>query len=252
MNKITAIIVDDEANARKALANMLEFYCPEVQLIGEAAAVQPALESIKQLQPQLVFLDIHMPGGSGFDLIKHYKSIPFKVIFVTAHEQFALQAIKLSAVDYLMKPVNPRELKAAMEKVIERIDLETPTQTQMNALNENIEAIQQEKKIILSTTSNIYVQRIRQIIRIEADENYAKVCTIEGSSIMVSKSLKEFEELLSPLGFCRVHQSHLLNLSKVVSYDKSMGTAVMENGEKVPVAVRRREFFLEMLQGRQS
>ncbi|MDV7401734.1 response regulator, partial [Arthrospira platensis SPKY1] len=114
--KITAIIVDDEANARKALANMLEFYCPEVQLIGEVADVQPALKSIKQLQPQLVFLDIHMPGGSGFDLIKHYKSIPFKVIFVTAHEQFALQAIKLSAVDYLMKPVNPRELKAAIEK----------------------------------------------------------------------------------------------------------------------------------------
>lgn len=249
MSKITAIIIDDEANSRRALANMLEFYCHEVKLIDEAADIRKAAEIIRTKHPQLVFLDIQMPNGTGFDLIKQYKTVPFKVVFVTAHEQFALQAIKLSAVDYLMKPVHPGELKLAVEKVIDRIELESSIQMHLDILTDNLEAVQQEKKMILNTASSIYVQSINKIIHIESDENYSKVHTSD-NSIMVSKSLKEFEELLTPMGFCRVHQSHLINLSKIISFDKNSGLAIMENDTKVPVAVRRREFFLEMLHGK--
>ncbi|MDA3943385.1 MAG: LytTR family DNA-binding domain-containing protein [Bacteroidetes bacterium] len=247
--KIKAILVDDEENARKALSNMLEYYCKEVEVIGQAANISAAHALIIDLEPDVVFLDIQMPGGSGFELLKKFRTIPFKVIFVTAFDQFALKAIKLSAIDYLLKPVSPRDLIKAVEKLGQRMEVEEHFDQQLETLEANMQPDKQHKKIILNTSNNMYVLRIEDVIRCEADENYTRVINLDGKSIMVAKTLKDFDELLSAFGFCRIHQSHLINLNHVLTYEKgSGGMVLLSNKERIPVSSRRKEFFLSALQ----
>lgn len=248
--KIKAIVVDDEENSRKALLNVLEFYCADVEVVGTAQDVSSAYELIQVKSPQLVFLDIQMPGGNGFELLKKYRNIPFKVIFVTAFDQFALRAIKLSAVDYLLKPVSPRDLIKAVEKVLTALEKEEQLAQKIDALEDNMDVSQQVRKIILNTSTNMYVLKLEDIVRCEADENYTRVMTTDAKVIMVAKTLKEFDEMLTVYGFCRIHQSHLINLNHVVTYEKgSSGMVVLSSSEKVPVSGRRKEFFLAALHG---
>jgi len=246
--KIKALIVDDEESARKALANMLEYYCKEIEVVGTAANISEAYDQIKTLNPAVVFLDIQMPGGSGFDLLRKYRQIPFKVIFVTAYDQFALRALKLSAIDYLLKPLSPRELIKAVEKLGQQLEVEERFDQQLSALEDNMKTERQQKKIILNTSGNMYVLRVDDVIRCEADENYTRIIDLKGKAILVAKTLKEFDEMLSPLGFCRIHQSHLINLDHVLSYEKGAGgMVILSNKERIPVSGRRREFFLNDL-----
>ena len=248
--KIKAIIVDDEENARKALLNMLEFYCQDIEIAGIAENITAAFDLIQKTTPELVFLDIQMPDGNGFELLKKFKKIPFKVIFVTAFDQFALRAIKLSAVDYLLKPVSPRDLIKSTNKVMDELAKEERLAQKLEALEENMDTSQQAKKIILNTSTNMHVLKLEDIIRCEADENYTRVMTNDGKVVMVAKTIKEFDEMLTPYGFCRIHQSHLINLNHVITYEKgSSGMVVLSSNEKVPVSGRRKEFFLSALQG---
>lgn len=247
--KIKALIVDDEESARKALANMLEYYCKEIEVVGTAANISEAYQQIKLQNPAVVFLDIQMPGGNGFDLLKKYRQLPFKVIFVTAYDQFALRALKLSAIDYPLKPLSPRDLIRAIEKLGQQVEVEERFDEQLSALENNMQAEKQQKKIILNTSTNMYVLRVEDVLRCEADENYTRIIDLKGKAILVAKTLKEFDALLSPLGFCRIHQSHLINLNHVLTYEKGTGgMVILSNKERVPVSGRRKEFFLSSLQ----
>lgn len=246
---IKALIVDDEESARKALANMLEYYCKEIEVVGMTVNITEAQSLIKELEPGVVFLDIQMPGGNGFDLLKKYRHIPFKVIFVTAYDQFALKALKLSAIDYLLKPLSPRDLIKAAEKLGQQVEVEERFDQQLSTFEENMQAEKQQKKIILNTSNNMYVLRVEDVIRCEADENYTRIIDLKGKAILVAKTLKEFDAMLSPLGFCRIHQSHLINLNHVLSYEKGTGgMVILSNKERIPVSGRRKEFFLSALQ----
>ncbi len=246
--KTNAVIIDDELNARKALENMLALYCPEIQLTGMAVDVASAHELLKEIHPDLVFLDVRMPDGTGFDLLKKFRKINFKIIFVTAYDQYALHAIKLSAVDYLLKPVNPRELRTAVDKAIKQVESEEQLSRSLEVLEENIDPNQKNKKIILNTSNQMYVIRLNQIIRLESDENYTIVHIDPDKKIMVSRTMKEFEELLSLSGFCRTHHSHIINIDRVDHYQKGgSGQVVLTNGEKVPLSSRRKELFMKSL-----
>lgn len=246
--EIKAVIIDDEVNARQALKNLLEFYCPEINLIGEADGVHSGIELIGQTNPQLVFLDIRMPDGTGFDLLRRFKKIPFKLIFVTAYDHYAMNAIKLSAVDYLLKPVNPIDLNYALEKAFSQIEMDEQLAQRIETVEENIEQLPKNRKIILNTASNMYVLRLDNIVRFESDENYTKVHLSDKQVIMVTRTLKDFDEMLNDSGFCRVHNSHIVNLNYVASLEKGViGQVVLLDGIKVPISSRRKEHFINRL-----
>lgn len=245
---IKAIIVDDEANARQVLLNMLQYYCKDIAMVGQAENVLSAYELIMQQNPDVIFLDIKMPGANGFELVKKFKTIPFKIIFVTAFDHFALRAIKLSAVDYLLKPVSPRELIRSVAKLKQQLDVEDQYDKQLKTLEDNLDTEKSVKKIILNTSTTMHVIKIDEVIRCEADENYTHVVREDGKILLVAKTLKEFEDMLSPYGFCRIHQSHLVNLNHVVTFEKSGSMVFLTSKERVPVSSRRKEFFLAALQ----
>jgi two-component system LytT family response regulator len=245
---IKALVVDDEENSRKALLNMLQYYCKDIDVIGQAENITGAYEMINEYNPDVVFLDIQMPGGNGFELLKKFKPIPFKVIFVTAYDHFALRAIKLSAVDYLLKPVSPKELIRSVGKLEKQMDVEDLFDKQIETLEDNMQSDRQVKKIILNTSTTMHVIKINEVIRCEADENYTRVIKEDGKAVLVAKTLKDFDEMLSPFGFCRIHQSHLINLSHVITFEKSVGIVILTTKERVPVSSRRKEFFLAALQ----
>lgn len=245
---IKTIIVEDEVNARKALVNMLEFYEKDVEIIGQAKNVEEGIELIKNKQPDLVLLDVRLPDGTGFDLIAKLKKYNFKLVFVTAYNEYALKAIKLSALDYLLKPVKPNELNRALDKVRAAIENEEQLKVKYETAIENFSKPAPKRKIILNTVDSMYVLAVSGIIRCEASENYTSVYAKDKDRIMLAKTLKDFEEMLVPFGFFRVHQSHLVNLQYVDTYEKrGSGRVLLKNGEKIPVSTRRKEGFLRAL-----
>ncbi|MCF8234423.1 MAG: LytTR family DNA-binding domain-containing protein [Bacteroidales bacterium] len=246
---IKTIIVEDEVNARKALVNMLEFYEKDVEIIGQAKNLEEGIELIKNNQPDLVLLDVRLPDGTGFDLISKLKKYSFKLVFVTAYNEYALKAIKLSALDYLLKPVKPNELNRALDKVREAVENEEQLKVKYETAIENFSKPAPKRKIILNTVDSMYVLEVSGIIRCEASENYTSVYAKDKGRIMLAKTLKDFEEMLVPFGFFRVHQSHLVNLQYVDTYEKrGSGRVLLKNGEKIPVSTRRKEGFLRALE----
>lgn len=243
---LRTLIVDDEARSRKALANLIDYYCEDVLLIGEATDVQSGIDKIQKLEPDLVLLDVEMPDGNAFDLLRAFEEIDFGIIFTTAHQEYALQAIKYSALDYLLKPVDPDELKAAIEKASQSKKNELGIK--LKAYSENINSKTGPRKIVLNTSNTIYVVNLDEIIRCESDQNYTKIHIQNRETVVVSKTLKEFDELLGDQGFFRVHQSHLINLGYIDHYEKGLGgNVVMKNRIKIPVSSRRKESFLRLL-----
>lgn len=246
--KIKTIIVEDEINARKALINMLNFYCKEVEIFGEAKNVKEGIEIIKNNNPDLVLLDVRLPDGTGFDLIEKLKKQEFKLVFITAYNEYALRAIKLSALDYLLKPVKPDELRKAIAKVSEAIENDERLNLNIETCISNIKEQSRNKKIILNTADNIHIVEISKLIRCEASENYSGIFIEGKNKILVARTLKEFEEMLIPYGFFRVHQSHLVNIQYVDTYEKKAGgNALLKDGARVPVSTRRKEGFLKAL-----
>lgn len=244
---IKALIIDDESNNQELISNLLKSYCENVEVVGTADSVETGYKAIQSLKPDLVFLDIQMPDGSGFDLLKMVKTIDFKVIFVTAHQEFAIEAFKFSAIDYLLKPLAPLNLIDAVKKVEESIskdDLNIKYQTLLNNVSE---PSKNKRRIVLKTLERIYSLDISEVIRFEADGNYTKVFLADGKKIMVSRLLKEFEELLSDVGFLRVHQSHLINTNYLFFFEKAEGNVVMKDNSVVPVSNRKREQLMELM-----
>jgi len=245
---IRVIVIDDENHARDSLIKILNRHCPEVLVVGQANGVQSGLDAIRELMPELVLLDIQMKDGTGFDLLAALPSIDFKVIFVTAFDQFAIQAFRFSAVDYLMKPVNPSQLVEAVERAKNMILKHFLIQT--HVLEENLKNISKtNKKIIIKTTENIHLLEIRNIICCDSDSCYTTIHTSEGDKIMVSKTLKDYEELLADCGFYRVHKSNLINLLHIKRFERQDGGyIVLTNNLRIPVSSRKRDHLLELIE----
>jgi two-component system, LytTR family, response regulator len=245
MTKI--LIVDDEARTRELIAKMIDSFGYDLETIPEGSSVETAIKAIHEHQPDIVFLDIQMPDGTGFDVIKAIEGKNFEVIFITAHEEFAIKAIKFSALDYLLKPVDTSELKDALDRALESIEHRTEG-NQFEALKQNINP-NEKRRLVLKTQESVHVVDLDDIIRCEADRNYTSFYLKGSKKILVSKTLKEYETLLSSHNFLRVQQSHLININYVDRYDKKNGGAVvMKDGSEVPLSPAKRDIFFNRLE----
>lgn len=244
---VKSIIVEDESYNRENLRQILNQYCPEIQLIACCSSAAEARQVILSENPELVFLDIEMPGGNGFSLLESLPKVNFEVIFVTAYDQYGIKAIKFSALDYLLKPIDIPELIMAVNKAIRKIRVKQENQ-QMYHLLQNSKLPDENKMLALSLSDKIEFVEIGSIIRCEAENNYTLFYFKNGQKLIVSKTLKEFDELLSPYHFLRVHQSHLINLNEVKSFIKSDGGYIlMKDGSTVSISRQRREMVLKIL-----
>ncbi|MVM39293.1 response regulator [Spirosoma sp. HMF3257] len=256
MNQLRAVLIDDETNAREALTNLLRILCPEVTLVGEAKNADLGIELIKKEKPNLVFLDIQMPGKTGFDLLASFDKVDFGVIFTTAYQEFAIRAFRFSAIDYLLKPIDPDELQAAVEKFKSQIAGVNPQQLQI--LQEHLDTtpsprlIKRKKndnqRIALPTAEGIHFVQMTDIIQCESLGSYTKFHLVKGPPIVVSRLLKEYEEILDNYYFFRVHQSNIVNLEHIKRYVKGDGGQVwMSDNTEIEVSRRRKDEFLSLL-----
>jgi len=244
---LRTVIIDDEVLMRQALTRMVREHCPNARVVGSAGSVASGVAEIRKQHPDLVLLDIKLDDGTGFDLLKKLEPIDFKVIFITAYDEFAIRAVKFSALDYLLKPVESGDLVQAINKA-EKLVLKE-LNMQLNVLKDNMQSgTVDNQKIILKTLENVHVVKIGNIIYCESDDNYTNFNLIDGSKILVSTTLKDYDEILSHYGFLRVHRSFLINLSHIVRFEKSEGgNVVLTNNCVVPVSSRKRELLLELL-----
>jgi two-component system LytT family response regulator len=242
-----ALIIDDENRTRELIAKMITSFGFDIEAIPVGENVQSGIKAIEEIKPDIVFLDIQMPDGTGFDVLRSVKNKNFEVVFITAHEEFAIKAIKFSALDYLLKPIDPSELRAAVERAIKAVD-DKKEDSQFDALQNNIQP-NQKRRLVLKTQESVFVVELHEIIRCEADRNYTSFFLVGGKKILVSKTLKDYETLLSSHNFLRVQQSHLINLDYVDRYDKGNGgSVVMKDGSEVPLSPAKRDVFFKILE----
>jgi two-component system LytT family response regulator len=245
---LRTLIIDDELPVRKTLSSLLDRTCPQVEFIGEANSVKSGIQAIREKSPDLVLLDIKMDDGTGFDLLNHFETINFKIIFITAYEEFALKAFDFSAVDYILKPVNPEKLSEAVKRaeVLKNSDFDI----QLDALKENINNPSGlKKKLVLKNQESIFLFNLDDIVHCDSDGSYTVFFTTDEQRIIISKNLKEYDALLSGSGFLRIHRSHLINLKHIKRFDKlDGGFVVMSNGDQVPVSSSGRERLLELFE----
>lgn len=243
---LRTIIIDDEAHMRQTLEKMVSQFCPNLKLVATAEGVESGVSAIRTYNPDLILLDIKMNDGTGFDLLKELEPVDFKVIFITAYDQYAIKAIKFSAIDYLLKPVDPDELSAAAKKADTIVQQDFITQ--LDTLEENMLSDDRtNKKIILKTFDNIYLVKVCDINYCESEGSYTNISLLNGNKIMVSNTLKDYDEMLKDSGFFRVHKLFLINMQHINRFEKGDGgNVVLENESRVPVASRKREELLEM------
>lgn len=246
---IRAIIIDDEPQLRKSLAKLLSVHCPSVTIAGEAESVQSAYIAIQRYQPDLIFLDIRMEDGTGFDLLKKFEKVNFQTIFVTAFEEYAIKAFHFSAIDYLLKPVDPEELIAAVDKLKNIVNGEIEQRT-AELLKNISDPGRQTKKIVLRTSDRYHFAEISEILYCESDGNYTSFYLDAGGKIMVSKTIREYEDILLEYGFFRAHRSFLVNLAHISGYDKAEGGyIIMRDNSRIPISSRKREEFMRIVEG---
>lgn len=244
---IRCVIVEDEEMARKVLKSLLAQYCQDVMVCAEADDIVSGKNMIESFHPDLVFLDIEMPGGSGFKLLTSIEDKDFEVVFITAYEQFAIKAIRHDALDYILKPIDPKELVAAVEKVKEAKYKKT-LKKQYDSLLKNLDPEQLVvRKISLSTADKIHLINVDDIIRCESDNYYTIIFFKDGTSLMVSKTLKEIDQKLEEYDFVRTHKSHLVNMRCIKNFIKDEMMVVMTDDTKVPVSKRKKEKILEVI-----
>ena len=245
---IRAIIVDDEPYCCDTLETMLEKYCPDVQLVAVCHSGEEAITAINQQKPDLVFLDIEMPRMNGFDMLQKIGTINFEIIFTTSFDQYALRAIRFSALDYLLKPIDKEDLQTAAQKVIQRTQKPIAQQLQllMQKLQQPTNPI---NKIALPTMEGLQMVAVESILYCESDSNYTTFHLKNKQKIIVSRTLKEMEEMLEEYSFARVHSSYLVNLQEVNKYVKGEGGyLVLNDGSNVNVSASRKKVLLSRLQ----
>lgn len=244
-----ALIVDNEANLRNGMEKLLQAYCPAVTSIEKADGVNSGLRLIRSFVPDIVLLDVEMDDGTGFDLLRQIPDPAFQLIFITAHDQYAIEAFRFSAIDYLLKPVDPEALQTSIQKAEKNWQSKT-MQQQVAVLLQQLSGIQQQdKKIVLKDLENTYFIKVIDILYCEAEGTYTKFFISGNKSLLVSKNLKEYEAILEPLGFIRTHHSFLVNPDKIRVFDKrDGGMLILEEGLSVPVSQRKKEYVLQLLE----
>jgi two-component system LytT family response regulator len=248
MEILKAILIDDELKSRDNLRQLLLTYCPNVAIIAEAGSAVEALQLIRELNPDLVFLDIEMGEVSGFDLLKLLNGQQnFEVIFVTAFDKYGIQAVKACAIDYLLKPINILELSNAVEKAIIQINPKKENE-RLKELVANIDRGDDEQKIAIPLSDKIEFLAINKIIRLEAEGNYTHIYLDNKKQYLVCKTLKEYQELLENHNFIRTHQSHLINFRRISAYVKTDGGYIaMEDGSQVPISRQKKDEVLSRI-----
>ncbi len=248
------LIIDNEPEIRSVLRKLVEIHCDEADLIEEADGVASGLQQIRQFHPDLVLLDVEMNDGTGFDLLKQLADPRFQLIFTTAHDQYAIQAIKFSALDYLLKPIDPEELALSIKKARGQLN-HLNVQQQLNILLSQLGTKPQaEPQIVVRDIDKTYFLRISDILYCEAEGSYTKFHLSSGEPIFVSRNLRYYEELLAPSGFFRTHHSCLVNPGKIRIYDRKTdsGTLILEGGASIPVSQRKKDLVLQLLEGRKT
>ncbi len=245
---IKTVIIEDEQKSREMLAGIIQKNCPQLQIVGLAKNVNDGVEIINKENPELVFLDISMPDGSGFDLLEKVQGHKFELIFATASDQHAIRAIKYSACDYLLKPIDIEELKTAVEKVAQKKKA-IPNMENLNFLIQQLKKSDDSFQKITLPTGNAYeIVNIKDIIRCEADGSYTTFFLTDKRKLMISAGLKHYEELLPESDFIRVHHHHLINMNHVVRFLKEDGGyAVMGDGTKIEISRRKKDAFMDKL-----
>lgn len=245
--QLNAIIVDDEAKARDMLAMLLHDNCPQVNIVAQCADVPEAVKAINALHPQIVFLDVDMPGYNGFQLLSFFDEVDFDIIFTTAHSEYALQAFRVSAIDYLLKPIDIEQLTEAIAKVEDKGPKQTyQQQLQLLKLSHSGKL---PDNIAVATNESIEFISVSDIVLLEAQRSYTKLYLASGRELLISRNIKEFEDILMPYGnFFRPHRSYLINLRMVSRYNKTEGGSIeMKNGSNIPLARDTRDIFLERM-----
>ena len=242
------VIIDNESKIREALKKLLEIYCPSVTLVGEANGCASGKELIESVDPELIFVDIEMDDGLGTDLIRSISGLKGHVVFITAHDKYAVDAFKCSALDFLLKPIDPEELIAALEKArLKRTSI--GLQKQIEVLEGHLSRRNNEDaKIVLSDSESIHLINIREILWCCAEGSYTLFVLENGSKILVSKNLKSYEEFLDEKSFIRIHHSYLVNVNHIKRFERNEGgTLVMDNGATLPVSVRKKDNLMQVL-----
>jgi two-component system LytT family response regulator len=243
---IKSIIIDDEIANIKNLNVLLNKYCPEITIVNTSDNIYDAEKIIRADKPDLIFLDIRLKEKTAFDLLPNIQDILFEVIFVTAYDEYGIQAIKFAALDYILKPINIKELQTAVAKAVLKIK-SNQQNSQIQFLIDQLQPAQPSRKIALPMQSEIRYVNIDEIIRCKADNTYTTF-HLTNETIIISKSLKEYTDLLTPYGFIRTHQSHLINTKYIKSWLKEDGgTILLENGKKIPVSRQKRDLVKNIL-----
>jgi len=241
---LNAIIVDDEKGGRDFLEKLLNKYCKNVFVLSKVKSVDHAIAAIDDLCPDIVFLDIQMPGKDGFKLLDHYVDPPFKVIFTTAHDEYAIKALRWSALDYLLKPIESSELIHAVS--LAELNIEFPSNEQKELANQ-IRRGKHSDKLIVASGNGFKFIKIDQIIRVSASGNYSEIYLLENQRILTSRPIRDYDDMLRPLGFFRVHRSHLINLEYIAEYkDGRSGSLTMDDGFELSIARDRKVAFLKL------
>lgn len=244
---IKAIIIDDEQHCIDRLSHLLQqYHTGTIQLLPPASSVKEGIRLIKENKPQLIFLDVQIHDRTGFDLLRECGPVDFKIIFTTAYDKFAIQAIKFSAMGYLLKPIDEDDLQEALDKLKE-ISTEQ-TSLMAGVIESNLKQPEKKKRITIPTGNELLFLNIEDIIRCHSDVNYTTIFKNDKQKIVVAKTLKEFEELLSEQDFFRIHNSELINLNYIKSYNKGKGgSVILTDGTELEVSTRRKEDFLKRM-----
>ncbi|GHE71627.1 MULTISPECIES: LytTR family DNA-binding domain-containing protein [Roseivirga] len=242
------LIIDNEKSIREGLKQMLATYCPKVVVAGEANSVATAKEQILQNQPELMFLDVELGDGLGIDLIRSFKKLETQVIFITAHHKYAIDAFQCSALDFLLKPIDPEDLVNAVRKA-EQFSLVKDLEAQLKVLEDRLnKANQLPEKIVLTDSESIYLVKVNDILWCGAEGSYTRFTLADGSEILVSKNLKAYEGILEGDRFLRIHHSYLVNIQHIKRFERSEGgLLVMDNGQILPVSVRKKDNLMQLL-----
>ncbi|MDE1207070.1 LytR/AlgR family response regulator transcription factor [Tenacibaculum larymnensis] len=247
MKKLSAILVDDMPTALEMLQNDLTQFHPEIEIIGTAKSVVEASKALRKQQPDILFLDIMLGDGTGFDILEIHPNLTSKIIFVTASDEYAIKAFKFAAIDYVLKPYSNEDLANAINKAKDQIK---PDKEQLTVLQQSItKPNQRPKKISLNTSDKIMVVNLDDIVRCQSDNNYTEFFMNDGQKILVGKTLKHFADMLKEYDFLRVHQSHLINIQFIKEFIKSDGGyLVLKNKTTVPVSVRKKNEVINVLE----
>ena len=241
---LKAVVIEDEPKTREAITNIINRLCHDIKVVANGHNIKTGIDAIYNGHPDILLIDVELSDGTAFDILRHVFNIDFQIIFVTAHEGYALKAIKFSAFDYILKPFSVEELTLAVDKAAEAVSRKK-TEVNLETLLNNIDN-REQKRIVLKTADEIHLVNISDIINCEADSSYTHFFLKDGSQLTVSNHLKEYDELLKDHHFFRVHHSYLVNLNEVKKFHKiSNAYVLMSNGKKVPVSSWKKERLLE-------